>query len=99
LEGDSTAVIELVDHASWPSMKPLIQQMSSSGNDNITVRGFKVNVNYEGNSEISLGKGYYNIMYFINCKNIKVYNISTSLTRSENHLSPLRFQTFNRKVF
>jgi hypothetical protein len=24
---------------------------------------------------------------------------STSLTGSENHLSPLRFQTFNRKVF
>ena len=26
-------------------------------------------------------------------------NISTSPTGSENHLSPLRFQTFNRKVF
>jgi len=27
------------------------------------------------------------------------YEISTSPTGSENHLSPLRFQTFNRKVF
>ena len=26
-------------------------------------------------------------------------DVSTSLTGSENHLSPLRFQTFNRKVF
>jgi len=26
-------------------------------------------------------------------------DISTSPTGSENHLSPLRFQTFNRKVF
>ena len=55
LEGDSTAVIKLADHAGWPTMKPLIQQMSYSGNDNITVRGFEVNVNNEGNSEIMLG--------------------------------------------
>jgi hypothetical protein len=31
------------------------------------------------------------VQYFTNC--------STSLTGSENHLSSLRFQTFNRKVF
>ena len=49
--------------------------MSSSGNDNITVRGFEVNVNYDGNSEIILGRGYYNIMYFIRCNNVKVYNM------------------------
>ena len=29
----------------------------------------------------------------------KVSDYSTSPTGSENHLSPLRFQTFNRKVF
>ena len=28
-----------------------------------------------------------------------IWNYSTSPTGSENHLSPLRFQTFNRKVF
>lgn len=56
-------------------MTPLIQQMSSSGNDNITVRGFEVDVNYAGNSEISLGTGYYNIMYFTNCRDIKVHNM------------------------
>ena len=33
LEGDSTAVIKLANNASWPTMKPLIKQMSSSGND------------------------------------------------------------------
>jgi len=32
-------------------------------------------------------------------KNDSMSNISTSPTGSENHLSPLRFQTFNRKVF
>ena len=40
LEGDSTAVLKLADHTGWPAMKPMIQQKSNSGNDNITVRGF-----------------------------------------------------------
>jgi len=75
LEGNSTAVIKLANNAGWPTMKPLIQQMSSSGNDNIVVRGFEVNGNYVGNSEIILGRGYYNIMYFNNCNNVKVYNM------------------------
>jgi hypothetical protein len=75
LEGDSTAVIKLVNHAGWPTMKPLIQQMNSQGNDNIIVRGLEVNVNYAGNSEITLGRGYYNIMYFNHCNNVKVYNM------------------------
>jgi polygalacturonase len=56
-------------------MKPLIRQKSSSGNSNITVRGFEVNVNYAGNSEIALGKGYYNVIYFTYCNNVKVCNL------------------------
>ena len=75
LEGDSTAVIKLTNHAGWPTMKPLLQQMSSLGNNNIVIRGFEVNVNYEGNSEITLGKGYYHIMYFLRCNNVKVYDM------------------------
>ena len=75
LEGDSNAVIKLTDHAGWPTMKPLIQQMSNSGNDNITVRGFEVNVNYAGNSEVILGKGYYNVIYFTHSSNVKVYDM------------------------
>ena len=74
LEGDSTAVIKLANHAGWPSMKPLIQQMGNKGN-NITVRGFEVDGNYEGNREILLGRGYYNVMYFTYCNNVKVYNM------------------------
>ena len=75
LEGDSTAVLKLADHAGWPPMKPLIKQKSDSGNDNITVRGFEVNGNYAGNSEIALGKGYFNVIYFIRSNNIKVCNM------------------------
>ena len=74
-EGDSTAVIKLANNANWPTMKPLIKQMSSSGNDNIIIRGFEVNANHNGNPKVSKGKGYYNIMYFTHCKNIKVYNM------------------------
>jgi len=29
LEGDSTAIIKLANHAGWPAMKPFIQQMSN----------------------------------------------------------------------
>ena len=45
------------------------------GNSNITVRGFEVNGNYAGNSEITLGQGFYNVMYFTYCSNLKVYNM------------------------
>lgn len=75
LEGDSSAVIKLANHAGWPTMIPLIQQMSSLGNENITVRGFEVNGNYAGNGEITLGRGFCNVMYFTNSNNIKVYNM------------------------
>lgn len=75
LEGDSTAVIKVADHAGWPIMKSLIKQMSGSGNNNITVRGFEINGNYAGNSEITLGTGYYNLIYFTHSNNIKVCNM------------------------
>jgi len=75
LEGDSNAVIKLANNAGWVTMKPMIQQMSSSGNSNIVIRGFEVNGNHDGNPKISKGKGYYNVIYFTNCNNIKVYNM------------------------
>ena len=75
LEGDSTAVIKLVNNAGWATMKPLIQQMSSSGNNNIIIRGFEVNVNHDGNTELEKGDGYYNVIYFLHCKNITICNM------------------------
>jgi len=75
LEGDSNAVIKLADHAGWDTMKPLIQQMNYSGNNNVAIRGFEVNGNYAGNSEIKLGSGYYSLIYFKRSTNIKVYNM------------------------
>ena len=75
LEGDSNAVLKLANNAGWVTMKPMIQQMSKSGNNNIVIRGFEVNGNHDGNPKISKGKGYYNVIYFTNCNNIKVYNM------------------------
>ncbi len=75
LQGDSTAVIKLANNAGWKSMKPLIQQMNSAGNSNIVVRGFEIDANHDGNLKVAKGKGYYNIMYFTHCNNIKVYNM------------------------
>jgi hypothetical protein len=49
--------------------------MKKTGNENITVRGFEINGNYAGNSNIAFGRGYYNMMYFTYCNNVKIYNM------------------------
>ena len=87
LEGDSTAVVKLADHAGWVDWKPLIEEMhvlpvnnstvddSLTVNHDITVRGFEINGNYAGNSEITLGQGYYILLFFSHCNNITVNNM------------------------
>jgi PKD repeat protein len=101
LEGESASVIKLANHAGWPSMKSFIQQISNLGNSNITIRGFEVNGNYAGNSEITLGRGYYNVIYFTYCNNVKVYNMymhdgmgdGLRINRGKN------IQFYNNKIF
>ncbi|AKB30432.1 hypothetical protein MSSIT_3713 [Methanosarcina siciliae T4/M] len=75
LEGDSTAVIKLEDKADWPLEKPLITHIDSSEIHNITIRGFEIDGNHDGNKEKSRGKGYHNLIHFLNCKNIRVYDM------------------------
>ena len=70
LEGDSTAVIKLKNKAGWREEKSLITQMDSSGNHNISIRGFEIDGNHDKNSERDRGKGYYNLIYFLNSENI-----------------------------
>lgn len=72
LEGDPTAVIKLKDKANWTATKPLITQANSSGNQNITIRGFEINGNHDANTDKKKGAGYYNLIHFLNCKNIQV---------------------------
>ena len=75
LEGDPTAVIKLEDRAGWPEEKPLITQMDSAGNQNIIIRGFEIDGNHDKNDEKSRGKGYHNLIHFLNCENIQVHDI------------------------
>ena len=75
LEGDPTAVIKLDNRAGWPEEKPLITQMDSAGNDDIIIRGFEIDGNHDNNIEKGKGKGYYNLINFLDCQNIKVHDM------------------------
>ncbi len=75
LEGDSTSVIKLKDKAGWKKEKPLIMQMDSAGNHDIIIKGFEIDGNHDNNSELSRGKGYYNLIHFVNSKNIQVHDM------------------------
>jgi hypothetical protein len=70
LTGDSSACIKLVPNAGWSAEVPLIKNKSGA-NRNITIKGFEIDGNSESQS-VSRGKGYYNLMYFENCKGVTV---------------------------
>ncbi|MCC7576680.1 MAG: DNRLRE domain-containing protein [Methanomethylovorans sp.] len=69
LTGDSTAEIKLVPRAGWSSDVPIIRGETRAGN--IVITGFTIDGNSE-NQGVSLGSGYYNMMYFENSDNIEV---------------------------
>jgi hypothetical protein len=75
LEGDSDAVVKLVNHAGWTNepMVPLIGNKDSISN--ITVRGFEIDANHKGNTDTPVGEGYYNCICFLHVKNIFVYDM------------------------
>ena len=75
LEGDHTAVIKLEDNADWPSNKPLITQMDSAGINRVTVKGFEINGNHDKNEDKKRGEGYYNMINFLDSKNIDVHGM------------------------
>ncbi|HEY3360390.1 MAG TPA: PKD domain-containing protein [Methanosarcina sp.] len=99
LKGDSTAVIKLADHAGWPTDKPLLTQMNSTGNHNITIKGFTIDGNREENtnatSEIISGNGYYNFINLINCQNIDVHDMYLT----NNHGDGLKTKTCSNISF
>ncbi len=75
LQGDPTAVIKLKDKADWAHNEPLITHMNSSGNSNITIKGFEIDGNHDGNADKKRGEGYYNLIYFVNSTNIQVHDM------------------------
>jgi len=74
LEGDSSAKIKLVSNANWANLKPMIKE-NNSGSHDITIRGFTIDGNREGNTNVVSGKGYYNLIHLSDCQNISVYNM------------------------
>ena len=78
LEGDSDAIVKLVDHAGWTNtpMIPMIGQRDSLYKiGNVTVRGFEIYGNNRNNTEIPYGKGYYNMIFFKHANNVTVNNM------------------------
>ncbi len=82
LEGDSTAVIKLVDKANWQTkFKGLIMQKGATFtiaiNDttnalhDITIRGFEIDGNRQNQEEPS-GHSYYNMIKLQNCYNLTI---------------------------
>ncbi len=71
LAGDSSATIKLVSNANWNVSKPIIEE-NSSGSHDITIRGFKIDGNREGNTNVTSGKGYYDLIHLTGCQNINV---------------------------
>jgi len=69
LTGDPTAEIKLIANAGWSSDVPMIANIGTD--DDITITGFTIDGNSE-NQDVSLGNGYYNLIYFDNADNIEV---------------------------
>lgn len=75
LEGDPTAVIKLIDHADWPVGKPMIKQINGTEIHNVTIRGFEIDGNHDNNQDKPKGYGYYNMIHFRDCNDIKVHDM------------------------
>ena len=74
LEGNSSAKIKLVSNAGWATGKPMVKERSTGSSD-ITIRGFTLDGNRDGNTNVVSGKGYYNLIHLSSCQNINVYNM------------------------
>uniref|UniRef100_UPI00373FD307 right-handed parallel beta-helix repeat-containing protein n=1 Tax=Methanosarcina barkeri TaxID=2208 RepID=UPI00373FD307 len=75
VEGDPTAVIKLIDKASWPVDKPLITQMDSNEINGVTIKGFEINGNHDNNRDKENGYGFYNMIHFCNSTDIQVHDM------------------------
>jgi hypothetical protein len=75
LQGDPTAVIKLKSKADWPVFKPLITQMDKTGIHEVAIKGFEINGNHDNNEDKKRGYGYYNMIHFLNSRNIQVHDM------------------------
>jgi len=100
LEGDSSAKIKLVSNATWEVSKPLIMERSFNSRD-ITIRGFTIDGNREGNTNVISGKGYYNLIHLSYCQNISVYDMNLTNNHGDglktDSCSSIKF--YNNKIY
>jgi len=113
-EGDSTAVIKLVDNVDWQTQfKPLIGQKGmeyslkfaeSISAENITIRGFEIDGNRQNQDEPS-GDHYFNMISLQNCKNITINNMYMHDNLSDvvnidnsNYYTDINMKFFNNRV-
>jgi hypothetical protein len=75
LQGDRTAIVKLEDNANWPAGKPMITQMDSAGINRVTIKGFQIDGNHDRNEDKKRGQGYYNMIHFLDSKNIDVHGM------------------------
>lgn len=85
LEGDSTAIIKLVNNANWETkFKSMIMQKgatfaialedTTNAVHDITIRGFEIDGNRSNQDEPS-GHSYYNMIKLQSCYNITIHNM------------------------
>jgi hypothetical protein len=93
LEGDSTAIIKLINKAGWwTKFKPLIGQKGTmlagslgdpgTRTDNITIRGFEIDGN-KGNQSEPDGDSYYTIIQLQNCYNVTINDMYLHHNRND----------------
>ncbi len=71
LNGQNSTIITIPDNADWSVWVPL---MTGAGLHNVTIEGIEFNANADGNDETPHGRGYYNCIHLIDCRNINVRN-------------------------
>ncbi len=89
LTGDSTAVIKLKNNANWFASIPLISSTALA--HDITIYGFKVDGNRDGNTNVISGQNYYNIFGFTNVNNLNIHDMYLS----NNHNDGLNLKSCN----
>ena len=73
LEGDSDAVIKLINNAGWPQYQGLIEPNGDSV-DNIIIQGFEIYGN-DANQPVSNGNSYYTLISLDDCTDVTVRNM------------------------
>lgn len=100
LAGDSSVTIKLANNANWPLYQPMIKE-NNSGSHDITIQGFTINGNREGNNNVISGQGYYNLIHLSSCRNINVHDMYLTNNHGDglktDSCSNIKF--YNNKVY